>query len=111
MAMCFERLRRWTDGQMDQIRRGWIMLPDVVARWMQVKVTVQLFKQNKRPVELCLELWVIRILTGVSVVVFLFVVRGQKDIVLAGHGLLLGEVLILDFGKLDHCDGGCRKVD
>ncbi|PYH87129.1 hypothetical protein BO82DRAFT_3528 [Aspergillus uvarum CBS 121591] len=43
--------------------------------------------------------------TGVSVViVLLFVIRGKKDVVLAGLRLLLGEVLVLDFGELDHCD-------
>lgn len=42
-------------------------------------------------------------LTGIGEVLVL-VVGGQKDVVLAGLRLLLGEVLVLDFGKLDHCE-------
>lgn len=42
------------------------------------------------------------VLTGIGEVVL--VVGGQKDVVLAGLRLLLGEVLVLDLGKLDHCE-------
>ena len=49
------------------------------------------------------------ILTGVSEVLIL-VIGGKKSIVLGGLRLLLGEVLVLDFGKLDHYDGGRLKV-
>ena len=52
----------------------------------------------------------VKVLTSVSVIVLILVVRRKKDVVLAGLRLLLGEVLILDFGKLDHCDGGEMKV-
>lgn len=49
------------------------------------------------------------ILTGVSEVLIL-VIGGKKSIVLGGLRLLLGEVLVLDFGKLDHYDGVELKV-
>ena len=49
------------------------------------------------------------ILTGVSEVLIL-VIGGKKSIVLGGLRLLLGEVLVLDFGKLDHYDGVKLKV-
>ncbi len=42
-------------------------------------------------------------LTGIGEVLVL-VVGGQEDVVLAGLRLVLGEVLVLDFGKLDHCE-------
>lgn len=43
-------------------------------------------------------------LTSVSeILVFIF--RRKKDIVLGGFGLLLAEALVLDLGKLDHCEG------
>jgi hypothetical protein len=43
-------------------------------------------------------------LTGVGVI--LLVIGDQQSIALAGNGLI-GEVLILDLGKLDHF-GGCE---
>jgi hypothetical protein len=43
-------------------------------------------------------------LTGVGVI--LLVIGDQQSIALAGNGLV-GEVLILDLGKLDHF-GGCE---
>lgn len=45
-----------------------------------------------------------QILTGVSKVLVLLI-RRKKNIVLGGLRLLLGEVLVLDLGKLDHSGG------
>lgn len=43
------------------------------------------------------------VLTSIGIIIL--IVRSQQNVVLASLGLLLGEVLVLDLGKLDHCEG------
>ena len=43
------------------------------------------------------------VLTSIGIIIL--IVRSQQNVVLASLGLLLGEVLVLDLGKLDHREG------